>query len=136
MSLIDEFIHKENGIKTTLPVSKESLFSEKLALKESGKIHFVKTKDISHIKADGKYVRVFTDGRSFKVRQTLSDMEIKLNPKQFLRIHRSSILNIDLIQEMQHWYKGEYVFIMQDGERLISGNSYRKNIECILKQVC
>jgi len=136
INLIDEFIHKENDIKTILPGSEELLFAEKLALKESGKIHFVKTKDISHLKADGKYVRVFTDGRNYKIRQTLSDMESKLNPKQFLRIHRSSILNVDLIREMQHWYKGEYVFIMQDGERLISGNSYRKNIECILKQIC
>jgi len=136
INMIDELTHKGNGNKTTLPDSEGSLFSEKLVLKESGKIHFVKTKDISHIKADGKYIQVFTDGKNFKIRQTLVEMESKLSSKHFLRIHRSSILNIDLIQEMQHWYKGEYVFIMQDGERLISGNSYRKNIEGILKQIC
>ena len=112
-----------------------SSFPDKLVIKQSGKIHFVNTSDISHIQAEGKYLHVYTQAETYKIRQTLIEIENKLSPQKFLRIHRSRILNTDFIQEMQHWYKGAYVFILRDGERLISGNSYRKNIEWILQQI-
>ena len=128
------------GITTNKEIDEDlnenSEYPDKLILKESGKIHFVKTDSIFYIKAAGKYLRVVSDEAEYSIRQTMIELEKKLNPAQFLRVHRSNIINIDKIKEMQHWYKSDYVFIMHNGERLFSGSSYRKNVEMILKQIC
>ncbi len=111
-------------------------YPDKLVLKESGKIHFVNTDSIFYIKAAGKYLQLVSEEAEYSIRQTMAALEKKLNPAKFLRVHRSSIINIDKIKEMQHWYKSDYVFIMHNGERMFSGSSYRKNVEKILKQIC
>jgi len=116
--------------------SESGKYPDKLVFKESGKIHFVQADNIFYIKAAGKYLHVVSTEAEFSIRQTMTELEKKLDPAKFLRVHRSSILNSDKIKEMQHWYKSDYVFIMHNGERLFSGSTYRKNVEKILKQIC
>ena len=55
-------------------------------------------------------------------------MEAKLNPDRFMRIHRSTIVNLDRVKEVQPWAKGEYVVIMRDGTRLIMSRRYRERL--------
>lgn len=109
-------------------------YLERLIIKSSGLIYFVKTADIINIKAAGKYLEVVVGDHTYTLRQTMSEIEKKLNPSCFLRIHRSTIINMDFIKEMQHWYKNEYIFIMQNGEQLKSSGSCYKNLDKIIKE--
>ena len=106
---------------------------ERIVVKSSGRIYFVKTKDIVRIKAAGKYLEVLSKEKEHVIRQTMTDIESKLDPSLFLRIHRSTIINIDHIKEIQHWYKNEYIFKLKNGEEFTSGGSYRKNLDRVLK---
>ena len=62
------------------------------------------------------------------MRETMTAMEAKLNPDRFMRIHRSTIVNLDRVKEVQPWAKGEYVVIMRDGTRLIMSRRYRERL--------
>lgn len=109
-------------------------YLERLVIKSAGRVYFLKTNDIVRIKAAGKYLEILANEEEHILRQTMNEIESKLNPDQFLRIHRSTILNIDQIKEMQHWYKSQYVFILHNGEKYTSGNKYFKNLESIINR--
>ncbi|OGU54193.1 MAG: hypothetical protein A2V66_11640 [Ignavibacteria bacterium RBG_13_36_8] len=112
----------------------KNTFIERLMVKTEGRIFFIKTKDIIRIKASGKYLDVSTDTKSHLIRMAMNEIEAKLDPEHFVRIHRSSIININHIKEIQYWYKTEYIFILTNGEKLKSSNSYRKNLTRVLNK--
>ncbi len=119
--------------KTANEISQQN-YLERLVIKTAGRIYFLKTNDIVRIKAAGKYLDILANEQEHIIRQTMNEIETKLNPDQFLRIHRSTILNIDQIKEMQHWYKSQYIFILNNGEKYTSGNKFRGNLESIIKR--
>ena len=108
-------------------------YLDRIVVKDSGRIYFVNTSDIIRIKADGKYLKIRDPHDEHTIRKTLTQLEGQLDPKRFIRIHRSVILNVNHIREMQHWYKNEYIFILSNGEKFTSGSSYRQNLDSLLK---
>lgn len=107
-------------------------YADKLVVKSSGRIYFIKTKDICRIKSAGKYLEIFADNKLHVMRKTMSEIEKTLDPSEFIRIHRSVILNLDHINELQYWQKNEYVFLLKNGEKFTSSSTYRKNLDKIL----
>ena len=85
--------------------------------------------DIYCIEAEGNYVRVYDNQKGYLLRETISSLEEQLDPKQFLRIHRSAIVKIDRIKEMQPWFHGEYRIIMENGKQLALSRNYRSNLQ-------
>jgi two-component system LytT family response regulator len=67
------------------------------------------------------------------VRDTMNNLETKLDPAQFLRIHRSTIVNIDHVKEMHMWFAGDYMVVLQDGTELKLSRGYREKMEERLK---
>jgi two-component system LytT family response regulator len=76
----------------------------------------------------GNYVRLQVGRDSHLMRETITGMEAKLDPDRFMRIHRSTIVNLDRVKEVHPWAKGEYVVIMRDGTRLIMSRRYRERL--------
>ncbi|MFH2003219.1 MAG: LytTR family DNA-binding domain-containing protein [Bacteroidota bacterium] len=107
-------------------------YIDRLVVKTDGRMYFVKTKDIIRIKAAGKHLDIKTGEKNHLIRKTMNQIETTLDPDQFIRIHRSAIINIDHIKEIQYWYKNEYIFIMSNNEKIASSSSYRKNLEKVL----
>jgi two-component system LytT family response regulator len=101
----------------------------RLMIKSSGRIHFVRMADIDWCEAAGNYVRVHVNTQSYLVRDTMSHVESELDPHQFMRIHRSTIVNVDRVQEMQSSFNGEYVVLLRGGMRLTLSRGYRDAIE-------
>jgi two-component system LytT family response regulator len=84
--------------------------------------------EIDWMSTVGNYVRLHAGRDSHLMRETMTAMESKLNPERFMRIHRSTIVNLDRVKEVQPWAKGEYVVIMRDGTRLIMSRRYRERL--------
>jgi two-component system LytT family response regulator len=78
-------------------------------------------------------VEIHTGSQSYLVRHTMNELEKKLNPKQFLRIHRSFIVNLSKIRGVQPCNSGEYMVRLQNGKELPSSRGYRENLASILK---
>src|SRR6185295_14470904 len=79
---------------------------ERLVIKMNGHVFFIKAAEIDWLEAEGNYVRLHSGKESYLLRDTISALEAQLDPKQFLRVHRSAIVNIDRIQELQPWFHG------------------------------
>jgi two-component system LytT family response regulator len=104
-------------------------YLERLVIKAGGRIYFLETNEIDWIGAEGNYVAVHSAKKSHLLRETISGLESQLDPKKFVRIHRSSIVRIDRIQELQPWFHGEYRIILQDGTQLTLSRNYRDNLQ-------
>ena len=100
-------------------------YVDRLLVKASGRVLFLKTEDIDWIEAAGNYVRLHVGRESHLLRETMNTIETKLDPARFLRIHRSTIVNLDRIKEMQPWFSGEYVVLLKDGTELTLSQGYR-----------
>lgn len=96
----------------------ERKYPDRLALPKNGRILFVATKDIDWIEAEGNYVCLHVGNREHEFRETLTELEEKLSPADFLRIHRSTIVNIRRIKEIQPWFHGHHRVLLQDGTDL------------------
>jgi len=105
---------------------------ERLVVKSAGRVFFLKTEEIDWIEAAGNYVRLHTGRESHLLRETMSALEARLDPDKFLRIHRSTIINIERIKEMHPLFRGEHVVILRDGTRLTLGRAYRDRLQELL----
>ena len=103
-------------------------FLERLIIKADGRIIFLKTEEIDWLEADDKYVHLHVGKTSHMVRQTLSGMEAQLDPEKFLRIHRSTIVNLERIKELQALFGGEHTVILNDGTELTLSRNYKDKL--------
>jgi two-component system LytT family response regulator len=102
---------------------------DRLVIKSSGRIYFVRTRDIDWCEANGNYVRLHVGAQTHLVRGTMAHIESQLDPAQFVRIHRSTIVNVDRIQELHSSFGGEYVVLLHDKTRLTLSRGYREGLQ-------
>jgi two-component system LytT family response regulator len=105
---------------------------DRLVIKSGGRIYFVRTADIDWCEASGNYVRLHVGPQSHIVRETMAHLASNLDPNRFIRIHRSAIVNVDRIQELQSSFNGEYVVLLQSGDRLTLSRGYRDGLQAHL----
>jgi two-component system LytT family response regulator len=113
---------------STLLDNQSSPYLNRLIVKTSGRIIFLKTEEIRWIEAADKYVQLHTGKTTRLVRQTLNAIELQLDPNRFIRIHRSAIVNIEHIQELQPLIGGEYRVVLSDGTKLTLSRNYRNKL--------
>jgi two-component system LytT family response regulator len=104
-------------------------YLERLVIKAAGRIYFLETNEIDWIEAEGNYVSVHSAKKTHLMRETISSLEAQLDPKKFVRIHRSSIVRLDFIQELQPWFHGEYRVILKDGTQLTLSRNHRDKLQ-------
>jgi two-component system LytT family response regulator len=97
---------------------------DRLVIRTRGKVSFLKPSEIDWIEADGKHARLHTGHETHVVRHTLTRLEQRLASHGFVRVHRSAIVNVDRIKELEPWFHGEYVVILKDGTKLTSSAAH------------
>jgi two-component system LytT family response regulator len=105
---------------------------ERLVIKMNGHVFFMKAEEIDWLEAEGNYVRLHAGKESHLLRDTISALESQLDPKKFIRVHRSAIVNIDRITELQPWFHGEYRIILREGVQLTLSRTYREKLHELL----
>ncbi|HVQ36536.1 MAG TPA: LytTR family transcriptional regulator DNA-binding domain-containing protein [Pyrinomonadaceae bacterium] len=105
----------------------------RLLIKSSGRVSFLKTDEIDYIQAEDYYVKVQVGRKGHLLRETMNEMEVKLDPAKFLRIHRSTIVNIERIRELQQHFNGDYIVVLHDGSELKLSRSRREQLQKLLK---
>jgi two-component system LytT family response regulator len=88
--------------------------------------------DVDYFEAEGNYVAVHTAGKVHLIRDTLTAMASRLDPRRFVRIHRSRIVRIDQVRTIAPLFHGEYRLTLRDGTQLTSGRSYRDALRAAL----
>jgi two-component system LytT family response regulator len=107
----------------------------RLLVRSNRRVELVRTRDIDWIGAARNYVKLHVGETTHRMRATMTSVERRLDPREFLRIHRSIIVNVDRMREIQPWFHGEAVVILEDGTRLNLSRSYRPRVERYLSRV-
>ena len=87
---------------------------------------------VERFEAAKNYVTVHAGGARYRLRTTLDRLEERLDPAAFVRVHRSSIVRVDRVAELQPWSHGDYVIVMRGGERVRLSRRYRDRLEQFL----
>ena len=103
--------------------------TDRLVVKSGGRLFFLRTDEIDWIEAAGNYVRLHVGTTSHLLRETMNSIEGRLDPEKFFRIHRSRIVNMERIQEMQPWLNGEYAVVLRNGTRVTLSRGYREKLQ-------
>jgi two-component system LytT family response regulator len=102
---------------------------ERFVIKSGGRVFFVRSDEIDWIEAAGNYVKLHVAGEAHLFRETMNTLEAQLDPDTFFRIHRSHIVNIERVKELQPWFNGEYVVFLRNGTRLTLSRGYREKLQ-------
>ena len=105
---------------------------DRLVIRARGKVSFLKPSEIDWIEADGKHAVLHAGRETHVVRHTLTRLEQRLAAHGFVRVHRSAIVNVDRIKELEPWFHGEYVVILKDGTKLTSSAAHSQALHRIV----
>ena len=90
----------------------------RIPVRRGGAIHLVDADDVDYVDAEGDAVRLHVGARSLRASRSMGEMLALLDPARFVRIHRSTIVNLDRVRELQPYFHGEYVVVLRDGRKL------------------
>ena len=100
----------------------------RVLVKTTGRIYAVRVEEIESIEAAGHYLEVHAASATHLIRESIGGIEAKLDPARFVRIHRSSIVSVDHIRELQPAFHGEFVVTLQSGRRLNCSRTYAESL--------
>jgi len=104
-------------------------YLERILVRQSGQIIFLKVADIDWMESAANYIRLHCGANVYVIRDTMNAMEQKLPPDRFVRVHRSTIVNVDRIARMYPWFSGDYMVVLKDGTELRLSRYYRASVE-------
>jgi two-component system LytT family response regulator len=104
-------------------------FRERLMVRGTGRVYLVAVERVDWIDSSGNYARLHIGKETHLLRETLSNLEQELDPERFCRIHRSTIVNLDRVVEMQPAGRGDQILILKDGTRLELSARHRESLE-------
>ncbi|HET9985841.1 MAG TPA: LytTR family DNA-binding domain-containing protein [Longimicrobiales bacterium] len=110
----------------------ESAYLDRIAVRSGGRFIFVRVEEVEWVEAEGNYVRLHCGERTYMIRSGINELEGRLSPRLFCRIHRSLLVRRDLIKEIAPIYQGEYIVVLENGTRLQSSRAYRGRIRQLI----
>lgn len=121
------------GVRDVLPVlmaaRRERAHPEWLLVKQDGRSIFVRIADVDWVESARNNVVLHVGSRRYVLRETTAAMEARLDPRTFLRIHRSTIVQIARVQSLEPWFNGEYRVTLKDGTKLTLSEGYRDRLK-------
>jgi two-component system LytT family response regulator len=111
-----------------LPASRVSRYTTRFTSRDGDRLVLVRTADVDWVEAAANYVRLHVGARSFSVRMPMGEVERRLDPVQFVRVHRSAIVNVDRIAEIRPDWHGEYQVALTTGASLRLSRGYRDRL--------
>ena len=101
----------------------------RLLVPHDGRLLVVRLEELDWIESSGNYVRLHANKRGFLIREKISTLEERLDPRVFARIHRSTIVNLDRVKELRPWFAGDFLVVLKDGAELKLSRGYRAKLE-------
>jgi two-component system LytT family response regulator len=126
---VQSFLANPENMHEHFSSAKQSESLSRIAVRAKTKTYFVKIKDIDWVEAAGDYLYLHTHGEKHLVRKTLSNLEMNLNSSQFLRIHKSSLINVNQIKELRSADHGDCWVNLLDGTRLKVSRSRKQALQ-------
>ncbi|HKG58606.1 MAG TPA: LytTR family DNA-binding domain-containing protein [Pyrinomonadaceae bacterium] len=113
--------------------NRDARYLTRLMIKASSRMMLLKVDEIDFIEADGNYAKLHAGRKTHLLREKMNDLEGRLDPAKFVRIHRSIIVNLERIKEMHPHFNGDYVVVLEDGRQLRLSRTRREQLEARLR---
>jgi two-component system LytT family response regulator len=124
---------ERQGAPTPEPAAVDpARWATRLVVKSAGRTVFVRVDEVDWIEADDYYAKLHVAGKTHLLRETMGSLEARLDPARFFRAHRSAIVNLDRVREVQFLFRGEHVVILHDGTKLKLSRSRLEKLEAML----
>jgi two-component system LytT family response regulator len=120
------------GSEGQAPSDERPHYLRRLAIKADGKVTLLPVDDVDWIEAADYCVRIHAGGRAHLLREPIKELEARLDPRQFFRVHRSAIVNLSRIREYYPYFRGESVLALLDGTRLKLSRARRDQLHAVL----
>ena len=91
---------------------------DRIPVPRNGRVSLIETQHIEWIEAKGNVLLLHCGGDTFEIRKALSTLQKQLDPRSFIRIHRSTIVNIRFVREIQPWFNGHHIVVLRSGQQL------------------
>lgn len=106
---------------------------ERIAVRTDRGVHFLRAAEIDWVEAEGNYVRLHAGGKSHLLREPLHRMQARLDPRRFVRVHRSAVVNLDRVRRLEPWFHGEFQVVLDDGTRLRSSRTFSGRLRELIR---
>jgi two-component system LytT family response regulator len=106
-------------------------YAHRFAARSGNKLNLVPVEEVDWIDAAGNYARLHAGGRTHLVRETMTQLESRLDPDRFVRVHRSIIVNVERVTTVEPYAHGEYVLTISDGTRVTSSRTYSARLRTL-----
>jgi two-component system LytT family response regulator len=113
-------------------LQRERSYADRVLVKSDGRLRFVAVEDLDWVEAADNYVRLHAGNQRHLVRETIRSFQARLDPARFARIHRSAIVNLSRIRELQPTFNGEYTVLLTSGAKLTLSRTYRDAVRARL----
>jgi len=113
--------------------AKDSHTDQRFVIKAGGRVVFLDFDEIDWLEAAANYVRLNVGKQSYLLREGIGHVAERLDPTQFIRIHRSTIVNVDKIKELQPVNSGEYIVVLKDGKELSCSRGFRAGLQQLIE---
>jgi two-component system LytT family response regulator len=107
-------------------------YLRRLVVRTGERILFLRVAEVDWLEAQDNYVAVHAGAAIHLLRVTLNGLESRLDPADFVRVHRSTIVNLDRVRELSPWARGDLALVLKDGTRLTVGRAYRARLAGLL----
>jgi len=119
---IEQFVNEKE-------IEGDNKYLTRLLIKTSKKMFFIDVENIIYIEASGNYAKIITPESTHLIRSTLKYLDEKLNPQNFARVHKSTIVNLNKIKELEQWFTGDYEILLKNGKKIKMSRNYRDVLE-------
>jgi two-component system LytT family response regulator len=107
---------------------------DRIVLKTGDRVRLVAAETVDWVEADGVYARLHIGAQPYLIRMAMHELERRLDPARFARIHRGAIVNLDRVRELRELHRGEFEVVMADGRRLKLSRTRKAHLERLLGQ--
>ncbi len=125
-------IHSQTEQSNSEGTDAETKVLDRFVIKELGEAILIKAEEVDYIEGEGVYVRLHLNKKSYLLRERMTELENRLNPRMFFRIHRSTIVNLERIKKLVPHFHGDYIIVLQDGTHLKLTRSRREQLQTFL----
>lgn len=122
----DDLAVSERLLLLLAGMERRQQYAERLMVRSAGRVVFLRVDEIDWIEATGSYVRLHVGREGHLLHEGITSLGSRLDPARFARVHRSTIVNLDRVRELQPWFHGDAVAILRDGTRLQVSRTYRE----------
>ncbi|HEY0377847.1 MAG TPA: LytTR family DNA-binding domain-containing protein [Pyrinomonadaceae bacterium] len=134
LALLDHHRH-EGKAQAEPPAAPDAAPLRRFFIKSDGQINFVPVEEVDWLEAVGYYTRIHAGRKSYLLRGNLGSIEARLDPKEFARIHRSTVVNLNRVRRLKDLFRGGCLVVLPDGRELKVSRRYRPHLEALLESL-